>query len=95
MRPVLRKHIAGHFYGALITNDGAYDSSITATYTDVGEYQGQRVDLKVTAVSWGTVNNNHVGKDGTKIYPCILFYKDRIAFNTISVGNSTFPFRLL
>ena len=80
------------FYGALITNDGAYDSSITATYTDVGEYQGQRVDLKVTAVSWGTVNNNHVGKDGTKIYPCILFYKDRIAFNTISVGTVRFRF---
>src|SRR5699024_8860789 len=40
----------------------------------------------------GTVNNNHIGKDGTKIYPCILFYKDRIAFNTISVGTVRFRF---
>lgn len=79
------------FYGALI-NDSTYSSPISVLYSNVGEYQGQIVDLKVTAVSWGTVNNNHVGLDGNRIYPCILFYKDRIAFNTISVGTVRFQF---
>lgn len=79
------------FYGALI-NDSTYSSPISVLYSNVGEYQGQIVDLKVTAVSWGTVNNNHTGLDGTRIYPCILFYKDRIAFNTISVGTVRFQF---
>ncbi len=79
------------FYGALI-NDSTYSSPISVLYSNVGEYQGQIVDLKVTAASWGTVNNEHVGLDGTPIYPCILFYKDRIAFNTISVGTVRFQF---
>lgn len=79
------------FYGALI-NDSEYSSPISVLYSNVGEYQGQIVDLKVTAVSWGAVNNDHVGIDGTRIYPCILFYKDRIAFNTISVGTVRFQF---
>lgn len=79
------------FYGALI-NDSSYSSPISVLYSNVGEYQGEIVDLKVTAASWGTVNNEHVGLDGTPIYPCILFYKDRIAFNTISVGTVRFQF---
>lgn len=79
------------FYGALI-NDSAYSDPISVLYSNVGEYQGEIVDLKVTAVQWGIVNNDHVGLDGTKIYPCILFYKDRIAFNTISVGTVRFQF---
>ena len=79
------------FYGALI-NDSTYADPVSVLYSNVGEYQGETVDLKVTASQWGMVNNNHVGLDGTKIYPCILFYKDRIAFNTISVGTVRFQF---
>ena len=79
------------FYGALI-NDTDYSSPISALYSNVGEYQGEIVDLKVTAVLWGAVSNNHTGLDGTRIYPCVLFYKDRIAFNTICVGTVRFQF---
>lgn len=49
----------------------------------------------MTVPAWGTVNNGHVGKDKTKITPCVLFYKDRIAFNTISVGSVRFQFEFL
>lgn len=79
------------FYAARI-NDTDYSDPISVLYSNVGEYQGQTVDLKVTAVSWGMVNNNHIGLDGTRIIPCVLFYKDRIAFNTISVGTVRFRF---
>lgn len=79
------------FYGALI-DDSSYSTPISVLYSNVGEYQGKIVDLKVTAVLWGTVSQDHVGLDGTRIYPCILFYKDRIAFNTISVGTVRFQF---
>lgn len=82
------------FYGCAIGNTENTDP-ITAIYSNVGEYQGQIVDLRVTVPAWGTVNKNHVGKDKTKITPCVLFYKDRIAFNTISVGSVRFKFEFL
>ena len=82
------------FYACAIGNTSNTDA-ITAIYSNVGEYQGQIVDLKVTVPAWGTVNNDHVGKDKTKITPCVLFYKDRIAFNTISVGTVRFQFEFL
>ena len=82
------------FYACAIGNTSNTDA-ITAIYSNVGEYQGQIVDLKVTVPAWGTVNNGHVGKDKTKITPCVLFYKDRIAFNTISVGSVRFQFEFL
>ena len=82
------------FYGCAI-GDTENTDPITAIYSNVGEYQGQIVDLKVTVPLWGAVNKNHVGKDKTKITPCVLFYKDRIAFNTISVGAVRFRFEFL
>ena len=60
------------FYACAIGNTSNTDA-ITAIYSNVGEYQGQIVDLKVTVPAWGTVNNGHVGKDKTKITPCVLF----------------------
>ena len=50
------------FYGALI-NDSTYADPVSVLYSNVGEYQGETVDLKVTASQWGMVNNNHVGLD--------------------------------
>ena len=82
------------FYGCAIGNTENTDP-ITAIYSNVGEYQGQIVDLRVTVPAWGTVNKKHVGKDKTKITPCVLFYKDRIAFNTVSVGSVRFKFEFL
>lgn len=82
------------FYGCAIGNTENTDP-ITAIYSNVGEYQGQIVDLRVTVPLWGTVNKNHVGKDKTKITPCVLFYKNRIAFNTIAVGTVRFQFEFL
>lgn len=82
------------FYGCAI-DDTDYTDPITVIYSNVGEYQGKIVDLKVTALQWGTVNKNHIGKDGKKIIPCILFYKNRIAFNTISVGTVRLRFEFL
>nr|WP_294660144.1 isopeptide-forming domain-containing fimbrial protein [uncultured Blautia sp.] len=66
--------------------------NISARYTNVGEYRGKIVDLQITATEWGTVSNSHIGVDRTEITPCILFYKDRIAFSTISVGIVRFRF---
>lgn len=83
------------FYGALVESSGTYSSDISVVYSNVGEYQGQTLDLRVTAEAWSGINKNHVGRDGTKIMPCILFYKDRIAFNTISVANVRFRFQFL
>lgn len=83
------------FYGALVESSGTYSSDISVVYSNVGEYQGQTLDLRVTADAWSGINKNHVGRDGTKIMPCILFYKDRIAFNTISVENVRFRFQFL
>lgn len=68
---------------------------ISARYTNVGEYRGKIVDLKITATEWGTVSNDHIGVDGTEITPCILFYNNRIAFSTISVGIVRFKFEFL
>lgn len=82
------------FYAAAI-DDTTNTDPITAIYSNVGEYQGQIVDLRVTVPRWGAVNKNHVGKDGKKITPCIMFYKDRIAFNTVSVGIVRFKFEFL
>lgn len=82
------------FYAAAI-DDTKNTDPITAVYSNVGEYQGQIVDLRVTVPKWGAVNKDHVGKDGKKITPCVLFYKDRIAFNTISVGTVRFKFEFL
>ena len=82
------------FYGCAI-DDTSNTDAITAVYSNVGEYQGDIVDLRVTVPKWGTVNKDHIGKDGTKITPCVLFYKDKIAFNTISVGIVRFKFEFL
>lgn len=82
------------FYGCAI-DDKDYTDPITAIYSNVGEYNGKIVDLKVTAVKWGAVNKNHVGKNGKKIIPCILFYKDKLALNTIAVGTVRFRFEFL
>lgn len=82
------------FYVCEIDND-THKDPITAVYSNVGEYQGQIVDLKVTALSWGNVDKNHVGLDGTKITPCLLFYKDRIAMNTLSTSLVRFKFEFL
>ena len=82
------------FYGCKIDDD-TYTDPITAIYSNVGEYQGKIVDLRVTVPSWGPVNKNHVGKDGKKIIPCVTFYKNRIAFNTIAVGVVKFKFEFL
>ncbi|MBU5482307.1 isopeptide-forming domain-containing fimbrial protein [Blautia sp. MSJ-19] len=82
------------FYGCAI-DDTTYTEPITALYSDVGEYRGQIVDLRVKVEKWGTVDKDHVGRDGTKIIPCVLFYKNRIAFNTISVGAVRFKFEFL
>lgn len=82
------------FYACAIDSD-KYKDPITAIYSNVGEYQGKIVDLKVTAVRWGSISNNHVGNDGTKMIPCILFYKNTIAFNTIAVSAVRFQFEFL
>lgn len=82
------------FYACAIDSD-KYKDPITAIYSNVGEYQGNLVDLKVTAVRWGSISNNHVGSDGTKMIPCILFYKNTIAFNTIAVSAVRFQFEFL
>ena len=82
------------FLGCVI-DDQDYADPITAIYSNVGEYNGKVVDLKVTAVKWGPVNKNHIGNDGRNIIPCILFYKNRIAFNTIGVGTVRFRFEFL
>lgn len=82
------------FYACLIDAD-KYTEPITAVYSNVGEYQGQIVDLRVTVPQWGTVNKNHIGKDGSKMSPCVMFYKDRIAFNTVAVGIVRFTFEFL
>lgn len=82
------------FYGCAI-DDQDYTDPITAIYSNVGEYNGKIVDLKVTAVKWGAVNKNHVGKNGKKIIPCVLFYKDKLALNTIAVGTVRFRFEFL
>lgn len=82
------------FYACAIDAD-KYTDPITVIYSNVGEYKGQIVDLRVTVAQWGAVNTKHVGEDGTAITPCVLFYKDRIAFNTISVGTVRFKFEFL
>ena len=87
----LRKNTVKHFWECVI-DDQDYADPITAIYSNVGEYNGKIVDLKVTAVKWGPVNKNHIGNDGRNIIPCILFYKNRIAFNTIGVGTVRFRF---
>lgn len=82
------------FYACAIDADSNTDP-ITAIYSNVGEYQGEIVDLRVTVPKWGAVNKDHVGKDGKKITPCVMFYKNRIAFNTVSVGIVRFKFEFL
>lgn len=82
------------FYACAIDST-TYTDPITAIYSNVGEYQGKIVDLRVTATEWGPVNNDHIGLDGKKIIPCVLFYRDRIAFNTVSVGTVRFRFEFL
>ena len=70
----------------------AQKGKISVKYTNVGEYQGKIVDLRITAMDWGTVSNQHIGVDGTMITPCIMFYNNRIAFSTVSVGTVRFRF---
>lgn len=52
-----------------------YTDPITAIYSNVGEYNGKIVDLKVTAVKWGAVNKNHVGKMAKKLFHVYYFTK--------------------
>lgn len=65
---------------------------ISVKYTNVGEYKGKIVDLRITVPEWGAVSYSHIGVDDTVISPCILFYNDRIAFSTVSAGSVRFKF---
>ena len=65
---------------------------ISVKYTNVGEYKGKIVDLRITVPEWGAVSYSHIGVDDTVISPCILFYNERIAFSTVSVGSVRFKF---
>ena len=62
------------FYGCAI-DDKDYTDPITAIYSNVGEYNGKIVDLKVTAVKWGAVNKNHVGKMEEILFHVYYFTK--------------------
>lgn len=79
-------------FSACSIQDTSQKGKISVRYTNVGEYQGKIVDLRITATEWGTVSNKHIGVDNTVITPCILFYNNRIAFSTISVGIVRFKF---
>lgn len=79
-------------FSACSIQNAAQKGKISAKYTNVGEYKGKIVDLKITVPEWGTVSYTHMGVDNTVISPCILFYNDRIAFSTLSVGIVRFKF---
>ena len=79
-------------FSACSIQSTAQKGKISVKYTNVGEYQGKIVDLRITAMDWGTVSNQHIGVDDTMITPCILFYNNRIAFSTVSVGTVRFRF---
>lgn len=79
-------------FSACSIQNASQKGKISVRYTNVGEYRGKIVDLKITATEWGTVSNRHIGVDNTVITPCILFYNNRIAFSTISVGAVRFKF---
>lgn len=63
---------------------------IGAWYRNVGAYQGQIIDLKVTVVDWDSFRTGNTNINGQPNYPCI-----RIAKSTIAVGPSTNGFENL
>lgn len=63
---------------------------IGAWYKNVGTYQGQIIDLKVTVVDWDSFRTGNININGQPNYPCI-----RIAKSTIAVGPSTNGFENL
>lgn len=79
-------------FSACSIQNTAQKGRISVKYTNVGEYQGKTVDLRITVPEWGTVSYTHIGVDNTVVSPCILFYNDRIAFSTLSVGVVRFKF---
>lgn len=79
-------------FSACSIQNTAQKGRISVKYTNVGEYQGKIVDLRITVPEWGAVSYTHIGADNTVISPCILFYNDRIAFSTLSVGTVRFKF---
>lgn len=79
-------------FSACSLQNTAQKGKISVKYTNVGEYQGKVVDLRITVPEWGAVSYTHIGIDTTVISPCVLFYNDRIAFSTVSAGIVRFKF---
>lgn len=73
------------------SSPGAY----VMRYTNVGDYQGKRLDLRITVMGWGKRSNDHVGKDGTKITPSVVFSDSEISINLVAVLNVRFKFEFL
>ena len=75
-----------------IPSQGGY---YVARYTNVGDYQGKQVDLRITVTGWKNPYLEKKGADGTYIIPSIVFYKNRIGANIIAVKRVYFRFDFL
>ena len=66
-----------------------------ARYTNVGDYLGNAVDLRITVTRWTGIYTEKKGEDGTFITPSIVFYSNRIGANIIAVKRVNFKFDFL
>lgn len=66
-----------------------------ARYTNVGDYLGNAVDLRITVTRWAGIYTEKKGEDGTFITPSIVFYSNRIGANIIAVKRVNFKFDFL
>ena len=66
-----------------------------ARYTNVGDYLGNAVDLRITITRWTGIYTEKKGEDGTFITPSIVFYSNRIGANIIAVKRVNFKFDFL
>ena len=66
-----------------------------ARYTNVGDYQGKSIDLRISVTNWADPYTKKKGKDGTYIIPSIVFYNNRIGANIIAVKRVYFKFDFL
>ena len=73
------------------SSSGAY----VMRYTNVGDYRGKKLDLRITVMGWGKRSMDHVGGDGTKITPSVVFSSSEIAINMVAVLNVQFKFEFL
>lgn len=64
-------------------------------YTNVGEYKGKNLDLKITLLDWSRLYTTWQEMDGTSIVPNVRFHTKAIQITTGAIKSARFGFTFM